>query len=36
MLYRGNINAPNSEGTNDLIKQGARLITGTDEIFEDI
>lgn len=29
----GNINSVNSVGTNDLIKQGARIITKYDEIF---
>ncbi len=27
MLYHGNINSINSIGTNELIKQGAKLIT---------
>lgn len=34
MLCHGNINAPNSEGTNDLIKQGATLITNYRDVFE--
>lgn len=32
----GNINSSNSEGTNDLIKQGAKLITCTEDILEDL
>ena len=36
LLCHGNIDAPNSEGTNDLIKQGAKIITGFQDIFEDI
>ena len=35
MLYLGNIDAPNSEGTNDLIKQGAKVITSYKDIIED-
>ncbi len=35
MLYHGNINAPNSEGTNDLIKQGAKIVTSIKDIIED-
>ena len=31
----GNIDAPNSEGTNDLIKQGANVITSFKDIIED-
>ena len=31
----GNIDAPNSEGTNDLIKQGAKVITSYKDIIED-
>ncbi len=31
----GNITSPNSIGTNDLIKQGAKLITNVEEILED-
>lgn len=30
----GNINSLNSVGTNDLIKQGAKMVTKVDEIFE--
>ena len=29
----GNINSVNSVGTNDLIKQGAKLVTKVEEIF---
>lgn len=32
----GNINSPNSVGTNELIKQGAKLVTSYEEILEDI
>lgn len=32
----GNINSPNSVGTNELIKQGAKLVTSYKEILEDI
>ena len=31
----GNIDAPNSEGTNDLIKQGAKVITSYKDIIEE-
>jgi len=31
----GNINNPNSFGTNNLIKQGAKMITCTEDILED-
>ena len=31
----GNINSENSKGTNELIKQGAKLITCLDDILED-
>ena len=30
----GNINSINSVGTNDLIKQGARIITNYNEVIE--
>ena len=32
----GNINSKNSEGTNDLIKQGARLITSFKEVLDEL
>lgn len=32
----GNINSPNSAGTNHLIKQGAKLISRWDDIFEEL
>ena len=32
----GNINSKNSSGTNELIKQGAKLVTSYEEILEDI
>lgn len=32
----GNINSQNSSGTNELIKQGAKLVTNYKEILEDI
>lgn len=32
----GNINSYNSYGTNELIKQGAKLVTNVDEILEEI
>lgn len=31
----GNITSPNSIGTNELIKQGAKLVTNVKEIIED-
>ena len=31
----GNIDSENSKGTNDLIKQGAKLITCLEDILED-
>lgn len=31
----GNINSANSEGTNDLIKQGAKLVSSIEDILED-
>ena len=36
MLCHGNIDAPNSEGTNDLIKQGANVITSFKNIIQDV
>lgn len=32
----GNINSPNSCGTNQLIKEGAKLITKVEDILEDL
>lgn len=32
----GNITSPTSEGTNNLIKQGAKLVTNSEEIIEDL
>ena len=34
LLYLGNINSINSVGTNDLIKQGAKLVTNYKEIYQ--
>lgn len=34
--YRGNINSNTSIGTNELIKQGAKLVTNIEEIIEEI
>ena len=34
MLFLGNIDNPNSYGTNELIKEGARLVTNPIEIVE--
>lgn len=31
----GNVNSKNSEGTNNLIKQGAKLVSDTNDILED-
>lgn len=36
LLYHGNITSLNSEGTNDLIKQGAKLVTNFSEVLEDL
>ncbi|MDR0978344.1 MAG: DNA-processing protein DprA [Lachnospiraceae bacterium] len=35
-IVPGNINSVNSEGTNDLIKQGAKIVTNIDDILTDI
>lgn len=32
----GNITSPNSKGTNQLIKQGARLVEDSEDIFEEL
>ncbi len=32
----GNINNPNAYGTNELIKQGAKIITKLEDILEDL
>ncbi len=32
----GNITSPNSIGTNELIKQGAKLVTNAGEILEEL
>lgn len=32
----GNINSSNSEGTNNLIKEGAKVVTTIDDILEDL
>lgn len=32
----GNINSPNSLGTNSLIKQGAKIVTSIEDILEDL
>lgn len=32
----GNINSPNSRGTNELIKRGAKLIQSSDDIIEEL
>lgn len=35
MQFLGNINSPNSIGTNELIKQGAKIVTNIYDILED-
>lgn len=35
MQFHGNITSPNSIGTNELIKQGAKLVTSMEDIWED-
>lgn len=35
MQFHGNITSPNSIGTNELIKQGAKLVTNMEDIWED-
>lgn len=32
MLFLGNVTSKNSEGTNELIKQGAIMLTNLDDI----
>ena len=36
LQFHGNINSLNSEGTNDLIKQGGRLVTSYEDIISHI
>lgn len=36
LLFHGNINSENSEGTNELIKQGAELVTSYKDILNKI
>lgn len=35
LLFHGNINEINSEGTNDLIKEGAKMVTKMQDIWEE-
>lgn len=35
MLYHGNIDSITSSGTNDLIRQGANIVTSVNDILED-
>ena len=35
MQYRGNIFSRTSQGTNELIKQGAKIVTNIRDIMED-
>ena len=35
MQFLGNITSPNGIGTNELIKDGAKLVTSTFDILED-
>lgn len=35
LRFHGNINLANSYGTNELIKQGAKLVTKSEEIVEE-
>ncbi len=34
MLFHGNIESPNSYGTNELIKQGAIPVTSIDDFYD--
>ncbi len=34
--FPGNVNHPNAQGTNHLIQQGAKLISGVDDVLEEI
>lgn len=36
MWYLGNITSQNSIGTNELIKQGAKMVTDFEDILEEI
>ena len=36
MLFLGNITSTASFGTNNLIKEGAKLVTDVSEILEDL
>ena len=36
LLFHGNINSINSVGTNELIKQGGKMVTTYDEILQNI
>ena len=35
MLFHGNINSETSKGTNELIKQGAKIVVNESDILED-
>lgn len=35
MQFHGNITSKNSEGTNELIKDGAKILLSMEDIFED-
>ncbi len=35
MLFHGNINSNTSKGTNELIKQGAKMVVNENDILED-
>ena len=36
LWFHGNIDSINSEGTNELIKQGAKVVTSYMDIMEEI